>query len=108
MLPGTLSSHRIRFQKGSSGAKLSASVRKGRHKEYVLRARRGQTMSVTLQTDDPNTYFRVFLSDGDISGQRRSWSGSLPRYADYHIVVYVRSEAAGNTEAAYTVSMSIQ
>jgi len=108
MLPGTLSSHRIRFQKGSTGATLSASVRKGKHKEYVLRARRGQKMTVSLQTDDPNVYFRVFLDDGDISGQRRAWTGSLPRYDDYHIVVYRRSDARGDAAGAYTVSMSIQ
>ena len=108
MLPGSLSSHRIRFQKGNSGTTLSASVRKGRHKEYVLRARRGQKMSVTLQTDDAQVYFRVFLNDGDISGQRRAWTGTLPRYDDYHIVVYRRSDARGDAPASYTVSMSIQ
>ncbi len=108
MLPGELSSHRIRFQKGNTGATLSASVKKGRHMEYVLRARRGQNMSVSLQTSDPNTYFRVFLNDGDISGQRRNWSGTLPRYEDYHIVVYLRSDAPRNAEGAYTITMSVK
>ncbi|MBN1446569.1 MAG: hypothetical protein JXA28_01460 [Bacteroidetes bacterium] len=108
MLPGTLSSHRIRFQKGSSGATLSASVRKGHHKEYVLRARQGQRMSVTLQTTHPDVHFRVFLNDGDISGQRRSWSGSLPRSEDYHIVVYVRQDSRSTDEAVYTITMGIQ
>jgi hypothetical protein len=108
MLPGTLSSHRIRFQKGNTGATLSASVRKGHHKEYVLRAKRGQKMNVSLQSDDPNVVFRVFLNDGDISGQRRAWSGSLPRYDDYHIVVYRKSDARGDAAGAYTISMSIR
>jgi hypothetical protein len=108
MLPGTLSSHRIRFQKGSTGATLSASVRKGHHKEYVLRARRGQHMSVTLQTSHPDVHFRVFLNDGDISGQRRNWGGALPRSEDYHIVVYVRQDSRSTDEGAYTITMGIQ
>jgi hypothetical protein len=108
MLPGTLSSHRIRFQKGNTGATLSASVRKGQHKEYVLRAKRGQKMSVSLQSNDANVVFRVFLNDGDISGQRRAWSGSLPRYDDYHVVVYRKRDAPGDAAAAYTISMSIR
>lgn len=108
MLPGQLSSHRIRFQKGNTGATLSAAVKKGRHMEYVLRARRGQRMSVSMQTSDPHAYFRVFLKDGDISGQRRNWSGTLPRYDDYHIVVYLRTEAPRNAEAAYTITMSVE
>ena len=108
MLPGKLSSHRIRFQEGHTGATLSASVRKGSHNEYVLRARRGQRMSATLQSDSPDVFFRVFLNDGDISGRRRSWSGTLPRTADYHIVVYIRLDAAGGTRAAYTISMGIE
>ncbi|MCB2203373.1 hypothetical protein KQI65_01385 [bacterium] len=108
MLPGTLSSHRIRFQKGNTGASLSAGVSKGKHKEYVLRANRGQKMTVTLQSDDPQVFFRVFLHDGDISGQRRAWSGTLPRYDDYHIVVYRRSDAKGSGSAAYTISMGVK
>jgi len=108
MLPGKLSSHRIRFQKGYTGATLSASVRTRSHKEYVLRAQRGQRMSATLSTDSPDVFFRVFLDDGDISGRRRNWSGTLPRTADYHIVVYVRLDAKRGTEAGYTISMSIE
>jgi len=106
IIPGTINSNRVRFQKGSTGVTLSARVQDGRHEEYVLRARRGQTMSVTLSSEVSDVFFRVFLDDGDISGERRSWSGSLPRYGDYHVVVYIRRGSAIK-EAGFTISVSI-
>jgi hypothetical protein len=106
MIPGPLNSSRVRFQKGSTGITLSASLEKGRHNEYVLRARRGQTMQVTLDTEQPDAAFRVFLDNSDISGERRSWTGTLPRYADYHVVVYLKQQAAAQT-AGYTITIGI-
>jgi hypothetical protein len=108
MIPGELRSYRLLFPKGSTSAGVDAAVRKGQHIEYVLRARREQRMEVTLGTEHPDVYFRVFLRDGDISGQRRSWTGTIPRYGDYHVVVYVRGGAAANGEFPYNLTVSIQ
>jgi hypothetical protein len=106
MIPGPLNSSRVRFQKGSTGVTLSASLEKGRHNEYVLRARRGQTMQVTLDTEQQDVAFRVFLDNSDISGERRNWSGKLPRYGDYHIVVYLNQSSSAQS-AGYTVTIGI-
>jgi len=108
MIPGELRSHRLLFRKGSTSAAVNAVVRKGQNVEYVLRARREQRMEVKLGTDNPDVYFRVFLRDGDISGQRRSWTGTIPRYGDYHVVVYVRGGAAVKGELPYNLTVSIQ
>ena len=107
MLPGSLTSSRVQFKKGSTGVTVSAQLEKGRHSEYVLRARRGQSMSVNLDTEQPDVHFRVFLDNSDISGERRSWTGSLPRYADYHIVVYLHSKATVQS-SGFTVTIGIQ
>ena len=104
MLPGSVRSARVQFQKGSNGVTLTAQAGKGAHQEYVLRARRGQGMNVTLDSENPDVYFRIFLNDGDISGERRSWSGTLPRYGDYHVVVYVKGAQA----AGFTITIGIQ
>ncbi|MBE0642583.1 MAG: hypothetical protein IH600_00715 [Bacteroidetes bacterium] len=108
ILPGALITHRIRFQKGSTSASLSTRLKKGTNEEYVLRARRNQRMSVTVQSPNADVYFRVFLRDGDISGQRRAWSGSLPRYGDYHVVVYLRGGAVVNGDVPCTLTISIE
>ncbi len=107
MIPGPLNSSRVRFQDGSTGVTLSASLQKGRHNEYVLRARRGQSMSVTLDTESADVSFRVFLDNSDISGERRSWTGNLPRYGDYHVVVYIHPKSATQS-AGCTVTIGIQ
>ena len=107
MIPGPLSSSRVRFQKGSTGVTVSAQLGRGRHNEYVLRARRSQSMSVNLDSDQSDAHFRVFLDNSDISGERRSWTGTLPRYADYHIVVYIHPKSAAQS-AGYTVTIGIQ
>jgi hypothetical protein len=106
MIPGPLNSSRVRFQKGSTGITLSASLEKGRHNEYVLRARRGQTMQVTLDAEQPDVAFRIFMDNSDISGERRSWTGTLPRHADYHVVVYLKQQS-GVQSTGYTVTISI-
>jgi hypothetical protein len=108
MLPGTLNIHRMRFQKGSTSASYSTEVSKGKHEEYVLRARRDQRMGISLQCENSDVYFRVFLRDGDISGQRRSWNGTLPRYGDYHVVVYLKNGSRSTGEVPCTLTVSIE
>ena len=108
LVPGTVKSHRVLFPKGSTSAALGAQVGKGTHQEYVLRARRGQRMSVTLQSENADIAFRVFLRDGDISGKRRSWNGTLPRYGDYHVLVYQRPDAAAKGTVPFTLTIGIE
>lgn len=108
MVPGTFTSQRLRFPKGSTSASVRSAVGKGRHAEYVLHAREGQTMNVALQSDDSDLSFRIFLRNGDISGKRRSWSGMLPRTGDYHVLVYQRSDAAGGKDVPFTLTVGIE
>lgn len=108
MIPGKLNSRRLRFQPGSRSASLEAQVIKGQHQEYVLRARREQQMSVSLDSRNPDIFFRVFLRNGDISGQRRIWTGVLPRYGDYHVVVYLRPDVTVSGSIPFALTISIK
>lgn len=108
MVPGRIVSQRLRFPKGSTSASLGARVGKDAHREYVLRARRGQRMHVALESESPDISFRIFLRDGDISGKRRVWNGTLPRYGDYHVLVYLKSDAAGKREQPFSLTIGIE
>ena len=108
MVPGNLTSQRLRFPKGSTNASVRSAVAKGKHLEYVLHAREGQTMNVSLQSDNSDLSFRIFLRNGDISGKRRAWSGTLPRTGDYHVLVYLRSDAQGGKDLPFTLTVGIE
>jgi hypothetical protein len=87
---------------------VRSAVAKGHHAEYVLHAREGQTMNVTLQSDNSDLSFRIFLRNGDISGKRRAWSGTLPRTGDYHVLVYQRPDAPGGKDVPFTLTVGIE
>ena len=67
---------------------------------YVLRALRGQTMSVQLNTDDGYPA-RVTISDaqGNFLGAANRgelWSGSLAATQDYYVTVQAPADSAGD------------
>ena len=101
---------KIQFARGSSSATVSGAVIRGERDRYYLGAKKGQTMSVKITSEEDNAVFQVFLpgeeealpgaADGD---DAKDWSGELPRDAEYVIVV---GGTRGN--ASYTMKVSIE
>jgi len=103
----------VRFESGASSANLDGSIKGYDTVDYVLGAKGGQTMSVSMNTDNTANYFNVMppksetaIAIGSISGNE--WSGTLPVDGDYTIRVYLmRSAARRDEQATYTLSVSI-
>ena len=101
---------KIQFQRGSSSATVKGAVVRGDRDRYYLGAKKGQTMSVKITSEEDNAVFQVYLpgeeealpgaGDGD---DAKDWSGDLPRDAEYVIVV---GGTRGN--ATYTLKVSIE
>jgi len=101
---------KIRFAKGSSSATVKGAVIRGDRDRYYVGARKGQTMSVKITSEEDNAVFQVYLpgeekalpgaDDGD---DARDWSGELPADAEYVIVV---GGTRGN--ASYTLKVSVE
>lgn len=101
---------KIQFARGSSSATVNGAVIRGERDRYFLGAKKGQTMSVKITSEEDNAVFQVYLpgeeealsgaGDGD---DAKDWSGELPRDAEYVIVV---GGTRGN--ATYTMKVSIE
>ena len=109
-----IESRPLQFAKGASSATVKGSLKGRQTIDYKLRARAGQTMSVTLKTGNTANYFNVLppgSSDvavfvGSTGGNE--WSGQLAADGEYKIRVYLmRSAARRNETANYTLTVGV-
>lgn len=101
---------KIRFAKGASSSTVSGAVVRGDSDRYYVGAKKGQTMSVKITSEEDNAVFQIYLpgeekalhgaGDGD---DATNWSGELPADAEYVIVV---GGTRGN--ATYKLKVSIE
>lgn len=105
---------RVRFEKGTNGAVIRAGIKGYETVDYVLGARAGQRMKVSLATKHGATYFNI-LAPGEnevalfnASTSENRYEGELPANGDYKIRVYMmRSAARRNEVASYTLTVGI-
>lgn len=100
---------RVRFPKGRTTAVLKGAVVRATQDQYILGARRGQTMTVHITSLEKNAVFAIlgpngYALDGAEEGADvMDWSGELPSSGDYSIWV---SPTRGN--ATYTLEVTIR
>lgn len=101
-----IETRRVRFAPGSNAATVQARITGRQTVDYVLRARAGQTMNVSMATRNTATYFNILppgeneagMYNGSTSGNQ--FEGVLPRDGDYKVRVYMMRSAARRNEAA--------
>ncbi len=99
---------RVRFARGTSGTTLEASIARGETRSYLLGARAGQTMEVSLVSREDNAVFQIYRPNGRaVPGARPGddttfWRDTLPQSGDYRIEV---GSVRGG--ANYALSISI-
>jgi hypothetical protein len=109
-----IESRPLQFAKGASSATVKGSLKGDKTIDYKLRAKAGQSMSVTLGTSNAANYFNVLPPDSkDVaifvgSSGGNAWSGPLPADGEYTIRVYLMRSAARRNEAAnYTLTVGV-
>ncbi len=99
---------RVQFAPGETRQTLRNSVVEGELYAYVLRARAGQEMFVTLASEEDNAIFIVRTPLGEtlvgFDEKATSFVGTLPATGDY--VVAVRG-TVGSVSASYTLDIDI-
>lgn len=109
-----IESRPLQLATGASAITVRGSLAGDKTIDYKLRARAGQTMTVTLKTSNAANYFNVLppgSSDvaifiGSTSGNE--WRGVLPADGEYAIRVYLmRSAARRNEVANYTLAVGV-
>jgi hypothetical protein len=101
---------KVRFALCSSSTTISGGVIRGDRDRYYVGAKKGQTMTVSIKSEEDNAVFQIYLAgeqeslpgagDGD---DAMKWSGELPIDNEYVIVV---GGTRGN--ATYTLTISVK
>ena len=75
---------------------------------YVLRARRGQQMTLHLTSAKKNAVFGLYAPGMDLVEGAQSvadWTGELPKTGDYEIIVFPEDEMTNTT---FTLEVTIR
>ncbi|MGI9535597.1 MAG: hypothetical protein ACR2PB_00900 [Desulfocapsaceae bacterium] len=105
---------RVKFERGKNGATIKSSIAGYAVVDYVLGARQGQYMNVSMATDNGANYFNILapgenqvaMFNGSIN--ENQYEGILPESGDYTVRVYMmRSAARRNEIANYRLEMII-
>lgn len=105
---------RVRFERGATSATVVDSIRGYAIVDYVLGATQGQSMNVSIATDNGANYFNILapgetevaMFNGSIA--ENQYKGTLPASGDYTVRVYMmRSAARRNEVAHYRLEMII-
>ena len=76
---------------------------------YVLRASKGQRMTLHLTSAKKNAAFAIYLprmeSLIEDASNSTDWSGTLPKTGDYQIMVFPRDEV---TDTTFTLEVAIR
>ncbi|WP_209262239.1 hypothetical protein [Thiorhodococcus minor] len=114
VLADDIRTERVQFKKGASSATVESSIKGYEGVDYVLGARKGQSMNVSMATSNTANYFNILAPGkdneamfiGSTSGNQSE--GTLPASGDYKIRVYLMRSAARRGEvAAYRLEMII-
>lgn len=105
---------RVHFKKGASSAVIEARITGDETVDYVLGAKKGQYMNVSMATNNAANYFNIIApGETDVamfnsSMGENQFEGALPASGDYKVRVYLmRSAARRNETAKYRLEMSI-
>lgn len=75
---------------------------------YVLRARKGQQMTLHLTSAKKNAVFGLYAPGMDLVDGAQSvvdWSGTLPKTGNYEIIVFPQDEVTNTT---FTLEVTIR
>lgn len=105
---------RVQFEPGTSGATIKGSISGREIVDYLVGARAGQILAVTLETDHSASYFNVIPPDAEheavFAGQidESSYRDQLDLDGDWKIRVYLVRAAARRGEVAnYTLVIGV-
>ena len=108
---------RVLFPKGKTTVSYKGRLpRNSDYDAYFFAAKKGQTLTVKLTSDDPEAYLAIYETkvlgpDEDTilaNGERsREWAGKLPVKGEYSVQVYDAGEN-GLNRFAYTIEITLR
>lgn len=112
---GGLRKEEVRFDAGTSATSIADQIRGDEGVDYLVRARAGQTLTVSFKPSNPMAYFNVLppgtdeaLFVGSSAADGSLFMTQLPRDGVYTVRVYLmRAAARRNETARYTMGVSV-
>ena len=103
----------VSFAKGASSATKSGSIKGDQDASYLIDARAGQTLTVTLKRTKGSPYMNITAPGADEamfigSSAGNKFTGKLPADGRYTIMVYqMRATARRNETAGYSLTVCV-
>jgi hypothetical protein len=105
----------VRFDAGTSATSIAGQIRGDEGVDYLVRARAGQTLTVSFKPSNPMAYFNVLPPDSDealfvgsSAADGSLFMTQLPGDGVYTVRVYLMRAAARRSETArYTLGVSV-
>lgn len=100
----------VRFAKGKHSTVIKGSAKYAMSYVYDLRAKEGQTMTISLEGKNSELSFSVIAPDEETMEDGFSvteWTGELPQSGKYSIVVVMNDEDA-KSAALFTLRVEIK
>jgi hypothetical protein len=105
---------RVQFARGANSAVIEDSITGRETADYVLGAKKGQYMNISMATDNTANFFNILApGEGEVvmfngSLIQNQYEGNLPASGDYKVRVYLEHSAARRDEVArYRLEMII-
>ncbi|MCU0790540.1 MAG: SH3 domain-containing protein [Nitratireductor sp.] len=112
-VPAQADTTTVRFRAGGDHASYSGRIRGDQTARFLIDARGGQVMQVSLRADNPQAYFNVTPPGGRAalfvgSNEGNRFSGRLPVTGRYVIEVYLmRAAARRNEVSGFSIDIAI-
>lgn len=104
----------VQFSKGASSATVKGTIKGDEYRDYLVNARAGQTMSVTLNNPDGRAFFNILPpGSADVgvfnsSTSGNSFRGPVPGNGNTTVRVYqMRATARRGEVANYTLTIGV-
>ena|ERR1043166_2399647 len=107
---GKAEPNRIEFKRGTTSTTVSGSVRNDEEYEYVLAAKKGQRLTIKINsTPLKSSVFQILGEDNDTLGLEHDaafdFIGDLPKTGDYFITVKRPTERKGTSRFRMTITV---
>ncbi|GAB4324714.1 MAG: hypothetical protein OHK0047_09250 [Leptolyngbyaceae cyanobacterium] len=105
---------RVQFKPRAKSATIQGTIKGYQTVDYIVNAKQGQTMNVSMATKNTATYFNILepsqtevaIFNGSVNGNQ--FEGTLKKSGDYRIRVYMmRSAARRNEVANYRLEINV-
>lgn len=100
---------RVQFKRGTHSCTVTGRVKGYAYKDFIMRARAGETMILKLNPDNPATNLVLYSVNGKPTEypETQEWTGILPENGEYVVRVFMSRAEARRQESVSNFSLYV-